>query len=50
MLWEAVRRKQLEVRIRRQHPIGELALDFDCAQARLSVEVDGPAHEDQRGQ
>ncbi len=49
MLWEAVRRKQLGVRIRRQHPIGDFVLDFYCAEARLAIEVDGPVHEEQQG-
>ncbi len=45
MLWQAVRRKRLGVRIRRQHPIGDFVLDFYCAEARLAIEVDGPVHE-----
>ena len=49
ILWQAVRRKQLGVRIRRQHPIGSVVLDFYCAEARLAVEVDGPCHEEQIG-
>ncbi len=49
MLWEALRRKQLGVRIRRQHPIEDFVLDFYCAEARLAIEVDGPVHEEQQG-
>ena len=49
MLWEAVRRKQLGVRIRRQHPIEDFVLDFYCAEARLAVEIDGPVHDKQQG-
>ena len=48
MLWQAVRRKQLGVRIRRQHPIDRFVLDFYCAEARLAIEIDGPAHEAQK--
>ena len=48
MLWQAVRRKQLGVRIRRQHPIDRFVLDFYCAEARLAIEIDGPAHEEQK--
>ncbi|MGI5818745.1 MAG: endonuclease domain-containing protein [Armatimonadota bacterium] len=49
ILWEAVRRKQLGVRIRRQHPIDTFVLDFYCAEARLAIEVDGPVHDEQQG-
>ena len=49
MLWEAVRRNQLGVRIRRQHPIGDFVLDFYCAELRLAIEVDGPVHDEQEG-
>ncbi len=49
ILWEAVRRKQLGVRIRRQHPIDKFVLDFYCAEARLAIEVDGPVHDEQQG-
>ena len=49
MLWASLRRKQLGVRIRRQHPIGDYVLDFYCAEARLAIEVDGPVHEEQTG-
>lgn len=47
-LWEAVRRKQLGVRIRRQHPIENFVLDFYCAEARIAIEVDGPVHDEQQ--
>ena len=47
VLWEALRRKQLGVGFRRQHPIGHFVLDFYCAKARLAVEVDGPVHDEQ---
>jgi very-short-patch-repair endonuclease len=30
---------------RRQHPIGPYVVDFDCATARLAVEVDGIDHD-----
>jgi very-short-patch-repair endonuclease len=45
-LWELLRRSQLGLRFRRQHPIGPYVLDFYCASLRLCVEVDGPAHEE----
>ncbi|MEQ1770245.1 MAG: endonuclease domain-containing protein, partial [Devosia sp.] len=43
-LWYILRRKQIGLRFRRQHPIGSYILDFYCASARLCVEVDGPIH------
>jgi 5-methyltetrahydrofolate--homocysteine methyltransferase len=49
LLWEAVRRKQLGVRMRRQHPLEDFVLDFYCAEARLAIEVDGPVHDGQEG-
>lgn len=49
MLWEAVRRKRLGVRMRRQHPIKDFVLDFYCAEARLAIEIDGPVHAEQKG-
>ena len=48
ILWEALRRQQLNAKFRRQHPLNYFVLDFFCAEARLAVEVDGPIHEDQR--
>ena len=46
-LWALLRRKQLGLHFRRQHPVGPYVLDFYCAAARLCVEVDGPVHDDQ---
>ena len=43
-LWRALRRKALDLRFRRQHPIGPYVLDFYCDALRLAVEVDGAAH------
>ena len=44
-LWLALRGKALEVRFRRQHPIGPYILDFYCPSAKLAIEVDGSTHE-----
>ncbi len=44
-VWQALRRKQLGVKFRRQHPIDLFVLDFYCAEARLAVEIDGASHE-----
>ena len=45
MLWTMLRRNQLGLHFRRQHPLGPYILDFYCAAAKLCVEVDGPVHE-----
>ena len=45
-LWALLRRSQLKLRFRRQHPIGSYILDFYCPSARLCVEVDGAVHEE----
>jgi very-short-patch-repair endonuclease len=41
-----LRRNQLNLRFRREHPLGPYVLDFYCPSARLCVEVDGPAHDE----
>jgi len=43
-LWHLLRRDQLNLHFRRQHPIGPFVLDFYCAKAKLCVEIDGPVH------
>jgi len=45
LLWQALRRRQGGVKLRRQHPIGPYILDFWCPAARLAIEVDGQAHD-----
>jgi very-short-patch-repair endonuclease len=47
-LWDLLRRDQLNLHFRRQHPIGPFVLDFYCAKAKLCVEVDGPVHEERQ--
>ena len=42
-LWKHLRR--LEVRFRRQAPIGPYVVDFACQPARLVIEVDGGIHD-----
>lgn len=42
-LWERLRK--LEIRIRRQAPIGGYVVDFACLRAKLVIEVDGGVHE-----
>ncbi len=48
ILWDALRKQQLGVKFRRQHPFNYFVLDFFCAETHLAVEVDGPIHEDQK--
>jgi very-short-patch-repair endonuclease len=43
-LWNILRRKNLGVKFRHQHPIGAYVLDFYCPAAKLCVEVDGAVH------
>jgi very-short-patch-repair endonuclease len=47
-LWLLLRRNELGLHFRRQHPVGPYILDFYCASAKLAVEVDGPSHQDQQ--
>ena len=44
-LWEALRRSQLGVRFRRQHPVGPFIVDFAALRSRLIVEADGLTHD-----
>jgi very-short-patch-repair endonuclease len=42
LLWRLLRSRQfLELKFRRQHPVGPYILDFYCADRRLAVELDG---------
>jgi very-short-patch-repair endonuclease len=46
VLWSRLRGAGIGgLRFRRQHPVGPYILDFYCAAARLSVEVDGAVHQ-----
>ena len=46
ILWEALRRRALGPRFRRQHPLGARHIvDFYCPSHKLVVEVDGGVHE-----
>ena len=47
-LWMRLRRHQLCVQFRRQHPIGPYIVDFCSVERLLIVELDGGQHEDQR--
>jgi very-short-patch-repair endonuclease len=43
-IWSELRRRELGVRVRRQHPIGPYILDFACIALKLAVELDGSQH------
>jgi len=44
LLWWRLRRNQLGMSFRRQHPIGRYIVDFACLERRLIVESDGSQH------
>ncbi len=44
LLWRNLRRSQLDVKFRRQHPIAGYIVDFYCHEAQLAVELDGGGH------
>ncbi len=48
MLWERLRKKQLGVRFKAQHPIERFIVDFYCHQSKLVVELDGEIHKFQK--
>lgn len=43
-MWEHLRRDNLGVRFRRQHPIGDYIVDFVCIRKNLIIEIDGGYH------
>jgi very-short-patch-repair endonuclease len=45
LLWQQLRRKQMGLHWRKQHPAGPYDLDFYCDRAKLCVEVNGEAHD-----
>jgi very-short-patch-repair endonuclease len=48
-LWACLKGRQVDGwKFRRQHPIGPCYVDFYCPAARLIIEVNGPAHDDDR--
>jgi cyclase len=44
IVWEKVCKKQLGVRIRRQHPVWKFIADFYCHEVKLVIEIDGGIH------
>ncbi|MDF8331800.1 endonuclease domain-containing protein [Novosphingobium cyanobacteriorum] len=45
LLWRSLRDRPMDVKFRRQHPLGDYVVDFFCSAARLIVEIDGIAHD-----
>jgi very-short-patch-repair endonuclease len=43
-LWVAIREAFVDIRFRRQHPIGRYIVDFACPAAKLVIELDGGQH------
>ncbi len=43
-LWGNIRNKQLDIRFRRQHPIGNYIVDFIALKIGLVIEIDGAQH------
>ena len=48
VLWEKLRKSQLGVRFKAQHPIEIFIADFYCHKAKLVIEVDGEIHKFQK--
>ena len=46
VLWEQLKTKQLGVKFRRQHIIGDYIADFVCLSHHLVIEVDGEYHDE----
>lgn len=44
LLWRKIRRKIIDFRFRKQHPVGTFILDFYCPEVQIAVEVDGGYH------
>ena len=45
ILWAFLQHRQLGVRFRRQHIIGQFIVDFCCLSVKLVIEVDGGYHQ-----
>ncbi len=49
IVWaELKNRKFMNLKFRRQYPIGGFILDFYCAELKLAIEIDGKIHERQK--
>lgn len=46
ILWRKIRNRQLGVKFRRQHPIGNYVLDFYAPEEKFCIELDGSEHKE----
>lgn len=44
LLWNKLKRKQLNYQFLRQKPIGNYIVDFYCPEKKLVIEIDGVSH------
>ena len=44
-LWSELRGTRLGLPIRRQHPLGNVVVDFYCPRAKVAIELDGAFHD-----
>jgi cyclase len=44
LLWNKLKNRDLRVKFRRQHPIGNFIVDFYCHELKLVIELDGGIH------
>ncbi len=45
ILWRLLKGRPVDLKFRRQHPLGAYILDFYCPSAKLAIEIDGMAHD-----
>jgi very-short-patch-repair endonuclease len=45
LIWRELRKRPGGYKFRRQHPLGDVVLDFTCLERRVAIEIDGVAHE-----
>ena len=45
LVWRELRKRPGGLKFRRQHPLGEVVLDFACLERRAAIEIDGLAHD-----
>jgi very-short-patch-repair endonuclease len=45
LIWRELRKRPGGFKFRRQHPLGQLVLDFACLERRVAIEIDGFAHD-----
>ena len=50
LLWQCIRDRQLGLKFRRQHAIGDYITDFICLEISLIIEVDGEYHNSEEQQ